>query len=119
MHKRLKISLLLSVFLTLITKAFGQDADNVPMADQFREDGKIYVVVFVVALLLAGLLIYLMVLDRRVRKVEKDTEEIENEVEEDNAGAAEDAVVIEEETKADTTIVVDEETEEKEERSKK
>ena len=49
-------------------------AEEVEMADKFRADGKIYVVVSVVAILFAGLLVYLISLDRKVRKMEDELE---------------------------------------------
>ncbi|MCU0449803.1 MAG: hypothetical protein MUC97_08145 [Bernardetiaceae bacterium] len=50
-----------------------RDYDNqtVEMADQFRADGKIYVVVAVIATVLAGLAVYLFVLDRQISRLEK------------------------------------------------
>jgi CcmD family protein len=42
------------------------------MADRLRADGKIYVVVAVVLVVLLGLLTYLIRLDGRISKVEKE-----------------------------------------------
>jgi ABC-type multidrug transport system ATPase subunit len=42
------------------------------MADQFRADGKIYVVVTVIAIVFAGLAIWLFRLDRRIRNMENE-----------------------------------------------
>jgi len=39
------------------------------------ENGKIFVVVAVLALILAGIFIYLFTLDKKVRKLEKEVEE--------------------------------------------
>lgn len=58
--------------------AVAQDAgnqiapENVEMADLFRSDGKIYVVVGVVGIILAGLFLYLIKIERNIRKLEKD-----------------------------------------------
>ena len=41
------------------------------MADQLRASGKIYVVVAAVVIIIAGLLIYLIVIDRKVGRLEK------------------------------------------------
>lgn len=49
----------------------GQAQDTIEMADKFREDGKIHVVVAVVAIILAGLFIYLFRLDRKITDLEK------------------------------------------------
>lgn len=46
-------------------------ADSVEMADLMRSNGKIYVVVAVIAVIFIGLMGYLYQLDRRVKKLEK------------------------------------------------
>ncbi|UOE35907.1 CcmD family protein [Hymenobacter monticola] len=46
--------------------------DGVDMADTLRQNGKIYVVVAVVVIIVAGLLVYLFSLDRKVSKLEKE-----------------------------------------------
>ncbi|HVD97506.1 MAG TPA: CcmD family protein [Cytophagaceae bacterium] len=60
------IFLILLACLPLVTQA-----QQVEMADDFRKDGKIYVVVAVVSIILAGLFVYLFLLDRKVGKIEK------------------------------------------------
>lgn len=42
------------------------------MADTMRANGKIYVVVAVCLTILAGLIIYLITLDRKISRIEKD-----------------------------------------------
>ena len=44
---------------------------EVEMADVLRQDGKIYVVVIVLLTVLGGLIAYLVTLDRKVTKLEK------------------------------------------------
>lgn len=44
---------------------------NIEMADTLRQDGKIYVVVAVLLTVLAGVLFYLIALDRKVGRLEK------------------------------------------------
>jgi hypothetical protein len=44
---------------------------EVNMADQFRAEGKIYVVVAVIATVLGGIVVYLIALDRRLAKLEQ------------------------------------------------
>lgn len=70
----------LSVFLLSAVPAAAQKQEisesdytnrQVEMADRFREEGKIYVVVAVIVVLLAGMLTYMIVLDRKVSKLEK------------------------------------------------
>lgn len=46
---------------------FGQGVD---MAETMRSDGKIYVVVGVIAIIFLGLAFYLISLDRRISKME-------------------------------------------------
>lgn len=44
---------------------------EIEMADTLRQDGKIYVVVIVLLTVLAGVVVYLVSLDRKVSKLEK------------------------------------------------
>jgi CcmD family protein len=41
------------------------------MADKLRAEGKIYVVVAVVTIILVGLLVFLYMLDRKISRLEK------------------------------------------------
>ena len=62
--------LLAALFISpLIT--FAQDPAGVEMADTFRSEGKIYVVIAVMAIILAGLFIYLFALGKKVSDLEK------------------------------------------------
>jgi CcmD family protein len=45
---------------------------NVEMADAFRADGKIYVVVAVISVVVIGLIAYLFSMDKKVSKLEKE-----------------------------------------------
>ena len=67
MNKFLKA--LLAVFSTATLTAYGQD--QVAMADQLRSEGKIYVVVAIILIVLAGLIFYLFLMDKKVKKLEK------------------------------------------------
>ena len=49
-------------------------AQEVEMADTMRSNGKIYVVVAVMAILFIGLLGYLITIDKKVGKLEKELE---------------------------------------------
>jgi CcmD family protein len=62
------IALFLLLFLGTL-RTFGQD--QVEMADQLRSEGKIYVVVAIILIILVGLFFYLFSLDRKVKKLEK------------------------------------------------
>lgn len=56
------------LLLTLIT--FAQDSNKVEMADNFRTNGKIYVVVAVILTIFAGIILYLVRLDRKISRLE-------------------------------------------------
>ncbi len=45
---------------------------NVEMADTFRDNGKIFVVVGVISIVFIGLAVYLFSLDKKITKIEKD-----------------------------------------------
>lgn len=45
---------------------------QIPMADSFRAEGKIYVLLGVVLILLGGFLFYLFRIDRKVKKLEDE-----------------------------------------------
>ncbi|MES2448316.1 MAG: CcmD family protein [Bacteroidota bacterium] len=64
-----KIAFTLLMLLTTLN-IFAQE-NNVEMADAMRSDGKIYVVVAVILIILFGLLFYLFALDRRLKMLEK------------------------------------------------
>ena len=69
-----RILLLLPALLLSVLHAAAQTAapDSPGMADTFRADGKIYVVVAVIVVLLAGLLVLLVSLDRKVSRLERE-----------------------------------------------
>lgn len=56
--------------LLMILNNFFQQ--SVEMADQFRADGKIWVVVLVISVILLGILFYLYSLDKKITKLEKE-----------------------------------------------
>jgi len=65
--------------LMLASAAFAQAAataatDQPEMADALRASGKIYVVVLVIVIILSGLLLYLVRLDRKVTVLEREVE---------------------------------------------
>jgi uncharacterized membrane protein YqhA len=72
--KTKKLNLLIACILLLVSlpvtlQAQGSEID---MADTMRSNGKIYVVVSVVSIILVGLLFYLISIDRRVQKIENE-----------------------------------------------
>jgi CcmD family protein len=84
MYKKIyALLLLLSCWLTA-TIAHAQDSSGrlrtvdsasvqrIEMADQLRANGKIYVVVTVVVIILLGLILYVASLDRKISRLEKE-----------------------------------------------
>ena len=62
------------VLLLLSSTGFSQtDEGKVDMADTMRSNGRIFVVVAVVVVILIGLILYLVRLDKKISKVEKET----------------------------------------------
>jgi CcmD family protein len=58
--------------LTLPVMAQTDTTKTVEMADGLRANGKIYVVVLVLVTILAGVLFYIVRLDRKIGKLEKE-----------------------------------------------
>ncbi|MTI33634.1 CcmD family protein [Xanthovirga aplysinae] len=75
-------NLLLICFLFLSLNGFAQQsassmineesAPKVEMADQFREDGKIYVLVAIMVTIFLGVTVYTVSIDKKVSRLEKD-----------------------------------------------
>ena len=61
--------LLTSLMVTLL--ALAQDT-SVDMADTMRKEGKIYVVVAIILTIFAGIIFYLIRLDRKITRLEKE-----------------------------------------------
>jgi CcmD family protein len=57
-----------SLLFLAITSGFAQ---GVEMADTFRSNGKIYVVVAVLSVIFVGLAVYLFSIDKKLSKLEK------------------------------------------------
>ena len=69
MKKIISLFLFLAVFIT--TQA--QDGTKkIEMADLMRSNGRIYVVVAVMVTILIGLILYVVRLDRKISRLEKD-----------------------------------------------
>jgi hypothetical protein len=47
------------------------NAQDATMADGLRSEGKIYVVVLIILMVLAGLIVYLFLMDRKLNRLEK------------------------------------------------
>lgn len=68
----MKHKLISTLFLLLIHFFALAQNKNVEMADTFRSNGKIYVVVAVILTIFAGIIIYLIRLDKKISKLEKE-----------------------------------------------
>ena len=62
---------LITCILLSFQSVFAQQGGEVEMADVLRSNGKIYVVVAVLLIILAGLFIFLINIDRKVSRLEK------------------------------------------------
>jgi beta-lactamase regulating signal transducer with metallopeptidase domain len=69
-----KSSLLALLLLSQQVMAQQPVTNGVEMADQLRADGKIWVVVAVIATVFAGIVVYLIRLDRQIGKLEKEVQ---------------------------------------------
>lgn len=68
---KFKYLLALSLVLTLqLVSGQGRGAE-VEMADAMRANGKIYVVVAVLGIIFAGIVVYLILIDRKLNRMEK------------------------------------------------
>ena len=68
-----KLIAFLGVMLLGILSIYAQNQEStVEMADRFRADGKIYVVLAVAGLILVGLFTYLIITDRKISKIERE-----------------------------------------------
>ena len=72
MHKKVYVGLLLCFISLSVLAQDTAAAKSVEMADRFRADGKIYVVIVVLVTILLGLIAYVMRLDRKISRLEKD-----------------------------------------------
>lgn len=68
----LSIILLFSSLLSYAQEKTNAVTSEIEMADTFRSEGKIYVVVAVVLVILLGLLVYVSLLDRKISKIERE-----------------------------------------------
>ena len=66
MKNKLLLLFYINIFLPLIS-----NAQEIEMADSFRSEGKIYIVIAVMAVILAGIFIYLFAMGNKISKLEK------------------------------------------------
>ena len=75
MNKLKRIALVLSLCMfTLLSFAQPVTTEQGEPTDFMRSNGKIYVVVAVIVVIVIGLFIYLVNLDRKITKLEKNTD---------------------------------------------
>ena len=67
MKRIVSLTLLLAALL-INQAAFAQDAE---MADSMRANGKIYVVVGIILIVLVGLIVYLFMTDKKLTRIEQ------------------------------------------------
>jgi hypothetical protein len=67
-----KVILIIVLLFTKLTTFVQETMQEVEMADLMRSNGKIYVVVAVSTIILTGLILYLVTLDKRISKLEKE-----------------------------------------------
>lgn len=65
-------SAFLAIIMVLMTAVCRAQDSQPEMADSMRAEGKIYVVVLVLATIFAGIVAYLVYLDRKISKIEKN-----------------------------------------------
>jgi len=66
-----KVILSLLLVISGLMCSFAQSNAGVEMASELRSSGKIYVVVAVLVVLFLGLAIYLITIDRKISRLEK------------------------------------------------
>ena len=71
-NSKLKKAILFLVLLVSGSAAFAQDNQPVEMADGLYQSGKIYVVVIVASIIFMGITAYLILLDRKISRLEKE-----------------------------------------------
>jgi hypothetical protein len=62
---------ILLLLLLLPTAMFGQGSQSVDMADSLRAEGKIYVVVLGLLIILTGVVVFLVRVDRKLSRLER------------------------------------------------
>jgi hypothetical protein len=58
-------------FLIAFLFSYVSSAQQPEMADAMRSEGKIYVVVAILLIIFTGMIVYLVMLDRKVTRIEK------------------------------------------------
>lgn len=66
------LKFLFAIILLSTTSSLWAQPSQTPMAELMRSDGRIYVVIAVLLTILAGLILYLIRLDKRITRLEKE-----------------------------------------------
>lgn len=64
------IKRILSFLFLLITSVINAQSSEPEMADTFRQEGKIYVVITVIGMIFIAIVIFLVILERKLKKLE-------------------------------------------------
>ena len=70
--KKIKFLLLVLTILSLNMIGMAQGDKPVEMADTMRSNGRIYVVIAVILTILVGLVLYIVRLDKKISRLEKE-----------------------------------------------
>ncbi len=65
------LAILLLMLITIFPAA--AIAQGVEMADKFRADGKIYIVIIVIITIFIGIIAYLFSLEKKIKRLEKES----------------------------------------------
>jgi CcmD family protein len=63
--------------LTFLAANLAHAQNETPMADLMRSNGKIYVVVAVIAIIFAGIIVYLVSIDRKTAYLEEELKNLQ------------------------------------------
>ena len=63
--------LIFTLMMLFTTVSLFAQNNDIEMADALRSNGKIYIIVISIVIILVGLLIYLFTLDKRLKMLEK------------------------------------------------
>lgn len=76
--RKAQVSTILILFTINLCGWAQAQSTNVPMADGLRSEGKIYVVVLSLLLIMAGIFAFLFRLERKLSRLEKQIQDHEN-----------------------------------------
>ena len=62
---------ILYTLMLLLISNFANANNEIEMADQFRAEGKIYIVIAVISIVFAGFVAFVLYLDNKISKIEK------------------------------------------------